>query len=92
MFQGCSGQWCRLHYLRNLLSQVPKAGQDMVAAAMKRVFRVPGTGSRGSPLAAAHRDAARGVPHRRADHGCRARRRADVPELPAGELVRDMEH
>jgi len=25
---------CRVHFLRNLLSHVPKAGQDMVAAAM----------------------------------------------------------
>jgi putative transposase len=33
---GCAG-WqslCRVHFLRNLLSHVPKAGQDMVAAAM----------------------------------------------------------
>lgn len=29
---------CRVHFLRNLLSHVPKAGQDMVAAAMKAVF------------------------------------------------------
>ena len=28
----------RVHFLRNLLSHVPKAGQDMVAAAMKAVF------------------------------------------------------
>jgi putative transposase len=27
-----------VHFLRNLLSHVPKAGQDMVAAAMKAVF------------------------------------------------------
>ena len=38
MFQGCSWQRCRVHFLRNLLSHVPKAGQDMVAAAMKSVF------------------------------------------------------
>jgi putative transposase len=35
---GCSWQRCRVHVLRNLLSHVPKAGQDMVAAAMKAVF------------------------------------------------------
>ena len=34
MFQGSSWQRCRVHFLRNLLSHVPKAGQDMVAAAM----------------------------------------------------------
>ena len=46
MFQGCSWQRCRVHFLRNLLSHVPigeafsegVAGQDMVAAAMKAVF------------------------------------------------------
>ena len=34
MFQGSSLQRCRVHLLRTLLSHVPKAGQDMVAAAM----------------------------------------------------------
>ena len=38
MFQGCCWQRCQVHFLRNLLSHVPKAGQDMVAAAMKTVF------------------------------------------------------
>jgi len=33
-----SWQRCRVHFLRNLLSHVPKAGQDLVAAAMKAVF------------------------------------------------------
>ena len=36
--QGCSWQRCRVHFLRNLLSPVPNAGQDMVAAAMTAVF------------------------------------------------------
>lgn len=44
MFQGCSRRrtercaalrsLCRVHFLRNLHSHVPKAGQDMVAVAM----------------------------------------------------------
>ena len=38
MFQGYCWQRCRVHFLRNLLSHVPKAGQDMVAAAMKAMF------------------------------------------------------
>jgi putative transposase len=38
MFRGSSWQRCRVHFLRNLLSHDPKAGQDMVAAAMKAVF------------------------------------------------------
>jgi putative transposase len=42
MFQGSSWQRCRVHFLRNLLSHVPKAGQDMVTAAMKAVFVIQG--------------------------------------------------
>ncbi len=42
MFQGSSWQRCRVHFLRNLLSHVPKAGQVMVAAAMKAVFVIQG--------------------------------------------------
>ena len=42
MFQGSGWQRCRVHFLRNLLSHVPKAGQDMVAAAMKAVFVIQG--------------------------------------------------
>ncbi len=35
MFQGCCWERCRVHFLRNLLSHhLPKASQEMVAAAM----------------------------------------------------------
>ena len=38
MFQGCSWQRCRVHFARNLLQTVPKAQQEMVAAALRSVF------------------------------------------------------
>ncbi len=38
MFQGCSWQRSRVHFVRNLLQTVPKAQQVMVAAAMRSVF------------------------------------------------------
>jgi len=38
MFQCASLKMCWVHFLRNLLSYVPKAGQGMLAAAMKAVF------------------------------------------------------
>ena len=38
MFQGCSWQRCRVHFARNLLQTVPKAKQEMVAAALRSVF------------------------------------------------------
>ena len=35
---GCGWQRCRVHFARNLLVKVPKASQDMVAAALRSVF------------------------------------------------------
>ena len=37
-FQGCGWQRCRVHFARNILVKVPKASQDMVAAALRSVF------------------------------------------------------
>lgn len=37
-FQGASWQRCRVHYARNLLAKVPKAHQQMVAAAFRSIF------------------------------------------------------
>ena len=38
MLQGSSWQRCRVHFARNLLQTVPKAHQEMVAAALRSVF------------------------------------------------------
>ena len=37
-FSGASWQRCRVHYVRNLLAVVPKASQEMVAAAFRSIF------------------------------------------------------
>lgn len=37
-FAGSSWQRCRVHYVRNLLATVPKAHQEMVAAAFRSIF------------------------------------------------------
>jgi len=37
-FQGASWQRCRVHFIRNLLSTVPKAQSDFVAAAFRSIF------------------------------------------------------
>jgi len=37
-FTGSSWQRCRVHYVRNLLATVPKAHQEMVAAAFRSIF------------------------------------------------------
>jgi len=41
VFLGASWQRCRVHFLRNALSKVPKAKAQMVAAAIKTIFAQP---------------------------------------------------
>ena len=41
VFQGASWQRCRVHFMRNVLSVVPKASQDMVASIIRTVFAQP---------------------------------------------------
>jgi transposase-like protein len=41
MFQGASWQRCRVHFMRNVLSVVPKGSQDMVASIILTVFAQP---------------------------------------------------
>lgn len=38
---GAAWQRCRVHFLRNLLDKVPKANQQMVAAAVRTIFAQP---------------------------------------------------
>jgi putative transposase len=38
---GAAWQRCRVHFLRNLLAQVPKGHQEMVAAAIRTIFAQP---------------------------------------------------
>lgn len=42
VFLGASWQRCRVHFLRNVLAQVPKGSAEMVAAAIRTVFAQPG--------------------------------------------------
>jgi putative transposase len=41
---GAAWQRCRVHFLRNLLAQVPKGNQEMVAAAVRTIFAQPDAG------------------------------------------------
>jgi putative transposase len=38
---GAAWQRCRVHFLRNVLAQVPKGSQEMVAAAVRTIFAQP---------------------------------------------------
>jgi putative transposase len=41
VFVGSAWQRCRVHFMRNVLSKVPKASAEMVAAAVRTVFAQP---------------------------------------------------
>jgi putative transposase len=41
VFAGASVQRCRVHFLRNVLSRVPKGNAEMVAAAVRTIFAQP---------------------------------------------------
>jgi putative transposase len=41
VFLGASWQRCRVHFMRNVLSKVPKASAEMVAAAIRTIFAQP---------------------------------------------------
>ena len=44
-FQGAARQRCRVHFIRNLLSVVPKTHQHMAAALFRTIFAQPDTAS-----------------------------------------------
>jgi putative transposase len=41
VFQGASWQRCRVHQMRNMLSVVPRASQEMVASVIRTIFAQP---------------------------------------------------
>jgi transposase-like protein len=41
VFVGAGWQRCRVHFMRNVLAKVPRANQEMVAAAIRTVFAQP---------------------------------------------------
>lgn len=41
VFVGAAWQRCRVHFMRNVLSKVPKASAEMVAAAIRTIFAQP---------------------------------------------------
>jgi transposase-like protein len=68
---GASWQRCRVHFLRNVLAQVPKGHAEMVAAAVRTVFAQPGPRPR--PAGGHRRHARPPVPQGRGDAPRRGR-------------------
>ena len=48
VFVGSTWQRCRVHFMRNVLSKVPKASAEMVAAAIRTIFAQPDAAHVGS--------------------------------------------
>jgi putative transposase len=44
VFQGAARQRCRVHFMRNVPSTVPKGSQEMVASIIRTVFAQPDAG------------------------------------------------
>lgn len=51
VFVGASWQRCRVHFMRNVLTRVPKASTEMVAAAIRTIFAQPDADHVGAQLA-----------------------------------------
>ncbi len=73
---------CRVHFLRNVLAQVPKGSAEMVAAAVRTIFAQPKAEMR--PARRDRRDARPAVTEGRDDAPRRRRGPARVHRLPAG--------
>lgn len=59
---GSSWQRCRVHFMRNLLSQVPKSAQQMVAALVRTIFAQPDKAAAHAQLAEVARSLAQRFP------------------------------
>ena len=79
---GASGQRCRVHWMRNALSYVPKAQQSMAAAALRQAFLQPDRVQASPDAAARRRPVAAEMAEARRLHRRQRDRRAVLSRLP----------
>ena len=75
---GAAWQRCRVHFLRNVLAQVPKGSAEMVAAAIRTIFAQPDAAHRPRTARGDRRDARPAVRQGRGDAARRRRGPARV--------------
>ena len=79
---GATWQRCRVHWMRNALSYVPKSQQTMVAAAMRQAFIQPDRATGEPDLAPRGRPTAARMAQARRVHRRQRSRRAGLHRLP----------
>jgi hypothetical protein len=87
---GAAWQRCRTHYLRNLLSRVPKSAQPHVATQVRAIFGPSRRRCRGSPVRPRHRRPRAPLPRRGRAPRHRPRGTARLHRLPARDLAADL--
>jgi len=87
---GASWQRCRTHFLRNLLTQVPKSAGPFVATIVRSIFAQPRCTDDPRPTREGDRAAGRSVPCRRGDVRRRRAGHLGVHLVPATALAPDL--
>ena len=89
---GATWQRCRVHFLRNVLAQVPKGSAEMVAAAIRTIFAQPDAEPRPRTARRHRRHARPTAPQGRGDAARGRRRHHRVRRLPGRALEEDLVH
>ena len=87
---GAAWQRCRTHYLRNLLTKVPKSAQPWVATLVRTIFDQPDADAVRAQFDRVVDALERQVPRRRRASRRRPRRPAGLHRLPARDLAPDL--
>ena len=87
---GATWQRCRVHFLRNVLAQVPKGSAEMVAAAVRTIFAQPDAEHVRDQLDVIATMLGRQFPKVEADAARRRRRHHRVRRLPGRALEEDL--
>jgi transposase-like protein len=87
---GASWQRCRTHFLRNLLTKVPKSAGPFVATIVRSIFAQPDAPTTHATTRKGDRAACRAVPRRGRDARRRQGGHLGVHQLPADPLAPDL--
>ena len=90
VLRGATWQRCRTHFIRNLLTRVPKAAHPIVATYVRTIFAQPDAESVREQLARTRGAPPEPLPEGRHDAGGRPRRTPRLHRVPEGALAPDL--